>query len=387
LPFYRAEIYTKNGDKKVLRREASGANELLRELTADGIIVVSLTEETEPKRFWNNKKRKLTLSEQQLFCTTVCSFMRSGLPLVEILNLLQKQTRDKQLRPIYIKLREYVEGGRSLAASMQELGVFRESLVGMVESGEKSASLADLLERAAELLAGEISLRRKIKSSLTYPLLMLCVGLAVVVFLLSFVVPRLTEIVVQSGAELPFITKLLIGISKIVRIGIIPLLAVCAVIGYYFWKHDKKIEIPFFKDVKENLAFAMIFSQVGTLLKSGMPLVQALLLTSPLDTEQGRLENVAKQIKEGYRFSQGLENEGSFPEEIITVVRVGESGADLPGTLLRLGSSCWEYARISMERLATLAEPAIILVMGVLVGFVVIAVLLPIFDLSSLAGM
>lgn len=387
MPFYKAEIYTKNGEKKLLHREASGENELLRELVSDGSIVVSLTEETAPKHFFGKRKRKLTLSEQQLFCTTVCSFMRSGLPLVEILNLLQKQTRDKGLRPIYIKLREYVEGGRSLAGSMQELDVFRESLVGMVESGEKSASLADLLERAAELLGGEISLRRKIKSSLTYPLLMLCVGIAVVIFLLSFVVPRLTEIVVQSGAELPFITKLLIGISKIVRIGIIPLLAVCAVTGYYFWKHDKKIEIPFFKDVKDNLAFAMIFSQIGTLLKSGMPLVQALLLTSPLDIVPDRLENIAQQIKEGYRFSQGLENEGSFPEEIITVVRVGESGADLPGTLLRLGASCWEYARISMERLATLAEPAIILVMGVMVGFVVIAVLLPIFDLSSLAGM
>jgi len=388
LPFYKAEIYTKNGEKKILRREATGENELLRELSSQGSTVVSISEETEKRAFWlGAKKRKLTLSEQQLFCTTVCSFMRSGLPLVEILNLLQKQTRDRQLRPIYIKLREYVEGGRSLAASMMELGVFRESLVGMVESGEKSASLADLLERAAELLSAEISLRWKIKSSLTYPLLMLFVGLAVVIFLLSFVVPKLTEIVVQSGAELPFITKLLIVVSKVVRVGIIPLIAAAVLVGYYYWKHDKKIELPFFKDVKQNLTFAMIFTQVGTLIKAGMPLVQALILTAPLDSVSGRLENVAGQIKDGYRFSQGLENEGSFPEQIVTVVRVGESGADLPGTLLRLGTSCWEYAKISMERLATLAEPAIILVMGVLVGFVVIAVLLPIFDLSSLAGM
>ncbi|MBQ0054970.1 MAG: type II secretion system F family protein [Synergistaceae bacterium] len=313
--------------------------------------------------------------------------MRSGLPLTEILGLLQKQTRDKTLKPVYVKLRESVEGGKSLAASMQELGVFRDSLVGMVESGEKSASLAELLERASELLANEISLRRKIKSSLTYPLLMLLVGTGVVIFLLSFVVPKLTEVVVQSGAELPFMTKLLIAVSHAVRLAVLPLLAGAVLAGYWFWKHDKKISLPFFKDIKNNLAFAMIFSQIGTLTKAGIPLVSALQFTAPLDPVKGRLDSVAEQIKQGYRFSQGLEKEGSFPEELVTVVRVGESGADLPNSLLRLGASCWEYARNSMERWSTLAEPMIILVMGVLVGFVVIAVLLPIFDLSSLAGM
>ena len=386
MPFYKAEVYTKSGEKKLLKLEAAGESELLRELSADGSIVVSIKEDTGIKRsLIGNKTRRLTLSEQQLFCTTVCSFMRSGLPLTEILSLLQKQTRDKTLRPIYIKLRESVENGKSLALSMQELGVFRDSLVGMVESGEKSASLAELLERASELLTNEISLRRRIKSALTYPMLMLLVGIAVVIFLLSFVVPKLTDIVVQSGAELPVITKVLIFISHAVRITIIPLLAAAVVTGYWFWKNDKKISVPFFKDIKDNLAFAMIFSQIGTLTKAGMPLVNALKLTSPLDPVKGRLDSVAEQIKQGYRFSQGLEKEGSFPEEIVTVVRVGESGANLPDSLLRLGASCWEYARTSMERWTTLAEPAIILVMGVLVGFVVIAVLLPIFDLSSLA--
>lgn len=387
MPFYKVDVYTKRGEKKVLRMEAAGENELLREAASHGNIVIGLKEEKETgTSIFGNQKRKLTLPEQQLFCITICSFMRSGLPIRDILNLLQKQTRDKHLRPIYARLREYIEGGRTLSASMQELGVFRKSLVGMVESGEKSASLADLLERSSELLANEISLRRKIKSSLTYPVLMFFVGLAVVIFLLSFVVPKLTEIVVQSGAELPFITKLLIAVSHLVRITIVPLLAALALTGYYFWKHDKKITVPFFKDTKDNLAFSMIFSQLGILINAGIPLVQALNLTAPLDPVHGRLENVAEQIKQGYRFSQGLEKEGSFPEEIITVVRVGESGSNLPDTLLRIGAGSWEYAKTSMERLATLAEPLIILIMGLLVGFVVVAVLLPIFDLSSLAG-
>ena len=124
----------------------------------------------------------------------------------------------------------------------------------------------------------------------------------------------------------------------------------------------------------------------GTLLRAGMPLVQALKLTEPLDPVKGRLSVVSEHIRQGYRFSQALEKEGSFPEEIVTIIRVGESGSNLPDAAVRLGASCWEYAQSSMQKWATLAEPLIILVMGVLVGFVVVAVLLPIFDLSSLAG-
>ena len=388
MPLYRAEVYTAGGEKKTLSREAAGENDLLRELAAQKYTVVSVKEQR-PRAFsptGRRRAKKLTLEEQHIFCTTLSSFMRSGLSLTEILALLQKQTLDKNLKPIYTRLRESVEDGRSLAASMASLGVFRESLVGMVESGEMSASLADILEKAAELIQNEISLRRKIQSSLTYPVLMLFVGLGVVVFLLSFVVPKLTALVVESGAELPFVTKALIFLSDAERVGFAPILLVALAAFLWIRRSGRKISLPFFKDIRDNMTFSLIFSQTGTLLRSGMPLVQALRLTEPLDPVKGRLPAVAERIREGYRFSQALEREGSFPEEIVTIIRVGESGGNLPDAAERLGRNCWEYAQSSMQKWATLAEPMIILLMGALVGFVVIAVLLPIFDLSSLAG-
>ncbi|NLD05360.1 MAG: type II secretion system F family protein [Synergistaceae bacterium] len=326
----------------------------------------------------------MSLDDQHLFCITLSSYIKSGLSITDVLRLLRKQTRNKLLRPIYTELRESVEGGRSLAASMRVAGVFRESLVGMVESGERSASLPDILEKAAELIHNEIHLRRKLRSSLTYPLLMFLVGLAVVIFLLTFVVPRLTALVIDSGAELPFVTRLLIFISDAVRIGFIPFLIALLIVFIFLRRSGRSITIPIFKEIKENIAFSMIFSQTGTLLKSGLPLIRALKLTEPLDPVKGRLQIVQDHISKGYRFSQGLEKEGSFPEEIVSVVRVSENGRDLPDGLIRLGSNCWDIAQSSMQKYATLAEPLIILVMGFLVGFVVIAVLLPIFDLSTL---
>jgi type II secretory pathway component PulF len=389
LPLFKAEIYTPDGEKKLLRREAAGENDLLRELLAEGLVVVGLKEEKTGTwsfiRRKDGKAKQCSLEDQYLFCVTLCSYMRSGLSITDVLKLLQKQTRSKNMKPVFTELRESVEAGRSLALSMQTSGVFKESLVGMVESGEKSASLPDVLEKAGEIIQNELRLRRKLKASLTYPLLMMFVGLGVVVFLMSFVVPRLTELVVDSGADLPFVTKLLIFISHAVRLGFMPFIAVAAAAFFYCRARNKKLSLPIFQDIRDNVAFSMIFSQVGTLVKAGIPLVKALKLTEPLDPVKGRLQKVADHIRKGYRFSQGLELEGSFPEEIITVVRVGESGGSLPDGLIRVGNNCWDYAQAAMQKWATLAEPVIILAMGFLVGFIVISVLLPIFDLSTLA--
>ena len=388
MPLYRAKVYTQNSERKQLRQEAPSENDLLRDLTAKGYVVVSVAEDKPRLRSFAGraKKKNLSLEEQYIFCSTMSSFMKSGISMTDVLRLLQKQTRSAKLKPVYTELRESVESGKSLASSMAETGAFRPSLVGMVESGEKSASLADILEKAGELIRNEISLRRKIQSSLTYPLLMLFVGFGVVVFLLSFVVPKLTALIVESGAELPLVTKILIAASHAVRIGFIPFVILAAFAYIYMRRKGINITHRFFRDIRDNLTFSMVFSQTGTLLRAGMPLVQALKLTEPLDPVKGRLEKVADEIRRGYRFSQALENEGSFPEEITTVIRVGESGGDLAGASLRLGAGCWEYAQNQMQKWASLAEPVIILIMGLLVGFVVVAVLLPIFDLSSLAG-
>ena len=389
MPLFKAEVYTADGRQKELRKEAAGENELLRELISDGLTVINIKEENSRSlNIFSGRRKKakqISLEDQHLFCITLSSYIKSGLSITEVLRLLQRQTKNKLLRPIYTELRESVEGGRSLAASMRVAGVFRESLVGMVESGERSASLPDILEKAAELIHNEVHLRRKLRSSLTYPLLMFVVGMAVVVFLLTFVVPRLTALVIDSGAELPFVTRLLIFISDAVTMGFIPLLIALLIVFIFLRRSGRSITIPIFREIKENIAFSMIFSQTGTLLRSGMPLIQALKLTEPLDPVRGRLQVVQDHIKKGYRFSQGLEKEGSFPEEIVSVVRVSENGRDLSDGLIRLGSNCWDIAQSSMQKYAELAEPIIILVMGFLVGFVVIAVLLPIFDLSTLA--
>lgn len=390
MPLYKAEVYNREGKCIELKEEALSEGDLIKTLLSKGFSVTSVSEMKERHglriSFKKSTVKQLSLDDQYLFCMTMSSYLKGGLTVTEVLRLLQKQTKKGTVRPLYTKLRESVEEGRSLASSMRSSGAFRDSLTGMVESGERSASLPEILERAGSLIENEIKLRRKLRSSLTYPVLMLIVGIGVTVFLLTFVVPRLTALVIDSGAELPFVTKVLITVSNGVRMSLIPAAFAIPVLGWLAAKGKLKVNIPLFRDIKENITFAMIFSQVGTLLKSGISLVEALKLTEPLDPVKGRLKTVEDYIRKGYRFSQGLEKEGSFPEELVSVIRVGENGRNLSDSLIRLGAGCWDIAQSSMQRYATLAEPAIILVMGFLVGFVVIAVLLPIFDLSTLAS-
>jgi type II secretory pathway component PulF len=385
MPVFKVKAYDSKGDLKSLRRDSANEDELIRSLSLEGYVPISVEAER-AKKSSERTVKTLKLTDQHLFCTMLSAFLQSGLSMTEVLRLLQKQTRDKHLQPVFSELRESVESGRSLAQSMTMQGVFRESLVGMVEAGERSSSLPNVLDRASALLHSEIALRRRIQTALTYPLLMMVVGCFVVAFLLVYVVPQLTGIVVQSGKELPIATKILLGMSSAIKAGGIPALIAALAAYLYMKRKGRKISIPLFSETRNLLTVSLLFSQLSTLIKSGVPLVQALEMSSTLDRREGRVKFLADEVRKGYRFSQSLERHGSFSEDIVSIVRIGEVGGNLPDCLDRIATNSWEFAQASMEKWSTLAEPLIIIVMGSFVGFVVMAVLLPIFSLSDLAG-
>ncbi|MDR1019310.1 MAG: type II secretion system F family protein [Synergistaceae bacterium] len=382
MPLFKIKGYDAKGVMKALRRDAATEEELLRAMQLEGFVPVSV--EADKKKAGAKRAKQLNLDSQNLFCTMLSAFLRSGLAITEVLGLLHRQTRDKSLKGIFSELALSVESGRSLAQSMKAIDAFRPSIVGMVEAGERSSSLPDVLEKASSLLQGEITLRRRLQSALIYPVLMMIVGAFVVIFLLTYVVPQLTSIVIDAGGTLPLVTRMLLGISSAVKAGFLPVLLLSYLAYRHFKKKGKDLSIPLFKDIRNNLSVSLIFSQLATLIKTGVPLVQALEMSAPMD-QAGRMPFLADEVRKGYRFSQSLERQGSFSEDVIAIVRIGEVGGNLPDCLDRIAKNSWDFAQNAMQKWSTLAEPIIIIVMGVLVGFVVMAVLLPIFNLSDLA--
>ncbi|MDR1515722.1 MAG: type II secretion system F family protein [Synergistaceae bacterium] len=382
MPLFRIKGYDAKGVMKTLRRDAATEEELLKSMQLEGFVPISV--EADKKKADAKRVKPLSLDSQNLFCTMLSAFLRSGLAITEVLGLLHRQTRDKSLKNIFSDLSESVESGRSLAQSMKAIDVFRPSIVGMVEAGERSSSLPDVLEKASSLLQGEITLRRRLQSALVYPVLMLIVGAFVVIFLLTYVVPQLTSIVTDAGGTLPLATRMLLGISSAFKVAFLPVLLISFLAYRYFKKRGKTVSVPMFMDIRNNLTISLIFSQLATLIKSGVPLVQALEMSAPMD-RAGRMPFLADEVRKGYRFSQSLERQGTFSEDVVAIVRIGEVGGNLPDCLDRIAKNSWDFAQNSMQKWSTLAEPIIIVVMGVIVGFVVMAVLLPIFNLSDLA--
>lgn len=383
MPSYRYSAYDTSGKlrKGILDAPSSTrAGELLAEQNLVAVEIIEGAAESV-------KKGKIFgLAYHSLFCKGLASYLNRGVPLAEALRFLSRHSSDRRVSAACLHLHESVQGGKRLSAALEETGLFRDDLVRIVDSGERTSAMSSVLEQVARQYAMEDKQRRKIRSALTYPVAMSIIGVGVVVFLLTYVVPKLTELFTEMGQQLPLPTRILLAITAFLRSWGLPLLLVLLLLILYIRRRKKKFTLPFFRRVRENITLSLVMSHLSTLLSAGIPLVQALNMASSMDSNSQRWLEAARLVKEGFRFDRALEKQGAFSEEVIYILRIGEMGGDLPGAIKQVSEMNWEEALESMERLSTLAEPVLVLFLGFSVGFVVLAILLPIFELSSLAG-
>ncbi len=383
MPSYRYSAYDKSGKlrKGIIDAPSSTrAGELLAEQNLVAVEIIEGAAESV------KKGKVFGLAYHSLFCKGLSSYLNRGVPLAEALRFLSRHSNDRRVSAACLHLHESVQGGKRLSAALEETGLFRDDLVRIVDSGERTSALSGVLDQVARQYAMEDKQRRKIRSALTYPVAMSIIGIGVVVFLLTYVVPKLTELFSEMGQQLPLPTRILLAITAFLRSWGLPLLLVLLLVILYIRRRKKKITLPFFRRVRESITLSLVMSHLSTLLSAGIPLVQALNMASAMDPNSQRWLDAARLVKEGFRFDRALEKQGAFSEEVIYILRIGEMGGDLPGAIKQVSDMNWEEALESMERLSTLAEPVLVLFLGFSVGFVVLAILLPIFELSSLAG-
>ena len=383
MPSYRYSAYDTSGKlrKGIIDAPSSTrAGELLAEQNLVAVEIIEGAAES------IKKGKVFGLAYHSLFCKGLSSYLNRGVPLAEALRFLSRHSNDRRVSAACLHLHESVQGGKRLSAALEETGLFRDDLVRIVDSGERTSALSSVLEQVARQYTMEDKQRRKIRSALTYPIAMSIIGIGVVVFLLTYVVPKLTELFSEMGQKLPLPTRILLAITGFLRSWGAPLLLVLLLFVLYIRRRKKKFTLPFFRRVRESITLSLVMSHLSTLLSAGIPLVQALNMASSMDSNSQRWLEAARLVKEGFRFDRALEKQGAFSEEVIYILRIGEMGGDLPGAIKQVSDMKWEEALESMERLSTLAEPILVLFLGFSVGFVVLAILLPIFELSSLAG-
>ena len=383
MPSFR---YTAYGEDGRLRKGILDAPSPVRAgeiLAGQGLVAVEIIEGASEH---GRRGKPFGLSYHSLFCRGLASYLKRGVSLAEGLKFLSRHSSDRRVAAACLHLHESVQGGKRLSAALQETGLFRDDLVRVVESGERTSALAGVLEQVARQYSLEDRQRRKIRSALTYPLTMTVIGIGVVVFLLTYVVPRLADLFSDLGRSLPLPTRILMASASFIRSWGVLLLLVMAMVVFFLRKRRKSLSLPFFRRIQENISLSLVMSHMGTLLSAGIPLVQALGMASSMDRDSRRWIETARLVKEGFRFDRALEKQGSFSEETAYIIRVGEMGGDLPEAVRQIAEMNWEEAQERMERVATMAEPLLVLLLAIAVGIVVVAILLPIFDLSSLAG-
>ncbi len=369
------------------------ARDKLRHLNLFPIEVLPGSEIIKKRNRWDRiKKEDVALLTRQL-----SSLLRSGLPLVESVESLAQQYEGRSLQRILLDIGSSIREGKTFHTALSQYPhVFSSLYLNMVKAAEESGELDKVLSHLSSLLFREITFKNKVKNAFTYPLFVLTVGAGVLTFLLLKVIPSLSKLFAQFNYPLPFLTKLLITFSQYLKtngkwlgLGII----ILSVLSFFLHKkfRDKidewRVKIPLLGKIFLRIMLTNFSFTLASLIKGGVPILQALTLSRPILNNR-RMEQVIQEaeehIKRGESFSRTLREHPLFPPLFIQMVELGEKGGNLEEMLEESSRIYEEETEILLSRFSILLEPIVILGIGVVVGIIVIAILLPIFQMNEI---
>lgn len=346
-----------------------------------------------------SRSRSFSAANLSDFTRQLATLLDAGLQVVPAMAILIRQSRDEASRHLLTQIRENVNEGMSLEKAMEEHPkIFTELYVSLVRAGEASGALGMILNRLADYLELQQNLRRRLSGALAYPALMVLTGASVLIFMLTFVIPRVVKIFSQAQQDLPWPTRFLINGSYVLtQYAELWLLAAAGLTaGVFLWlRTDKglwawegaKLKIPLFGGLILKRAIARFGRTLGELLSAGIPILDAMTI-SKLVIGNRVLEHWVDRAREethkGGALSQALERSGYFPPVFSDMVGVGEQSGRLDDMLIRVSAHLEDESESTIQTMMSLVDPLLILVMGLAVGFVVIAVLLPLFEISQI---
>ena len=401
MPSFRYSAYGRGGGEVTGVVDADSLRAARERLKKDGLVprTIVLAEEAAVAGPLKALRRRVPLPELCLMTRRLATLLGSAVPVYEAVATLYAQERPGELKNILGRVRDRLAEGAGLAKALaSEPRVFGDSYVSMVAAGEASGALDVILERLAEFLEDQDAVRSKVVTSLAYPILMVVVGAGVMMFLLGFVVPKIVTIFEQSKAALPLITVVLIKVSRLVQRGWWALLLLAGAAVYTYrrlaggeeFRHRRDrflLRLPLIGALWQRLVLSRFAKVLGLLLVSGVPVIKAMDITSAAVVNReyrALLSRVKEELIEGGSLSAALGRSPLFPPLLVHMIGVGEKSGELERMLTKAGDAFEREFEAQVTRLMALLEPLLVLGMGVCVGLVVVAVLLPIFELNQL---
>lgn len=345
------------------------------------------------------KKSQVTAKELVIFSRQFSTLVGAGVPIVQGLTILGKQAKSPAFREVLQAVRQDIESGLSISEAIgKHPQAFPPLYISMVKAGELGGILDTILERLSAYLESAEALKSKVKSALMYPLVVLGICACVTVFLMVFVIPTFKTIFGEMGAKLPLITELLLGASDLMKkyilvIAVVPVGAYHGAIAFYAapcgrrWVDARLLALPVVGLLMTKVAVARFTRTLATLVKSGVPILQA------LDTVAATAGNVVVTeavlstrawISEGGRMSEPLAQSGIFPDMVVSMIAVGEETGALDVMLAKIADFYDQEVDADVKGLTSMIEPLVMVLMGFIVGTIVIAMFLPMFNMPNL---
>ena len=423
MPIFEYKAYAAGGSTKKGVIDADTPRDARQRLRRDNILVSELVE----LRSGARKKRKPakgTVQKKDSLMQRIQSFRQSqhtgqsakdieivaaitrqmgtllgaGIAMAETLDAIIDQAQTRRVETMFRSIRERITSGTSLGDALAEYpALFSDLYVNMVKAGEATGNVDIVLGRLADFLQSQRALQRKVVSALTYPIMMMIIGFLVVGILVSFVVPKITGMLIDTGQEMPTPTKILIAISdwfKAYWIAI-PVAAFIIIIIFnkvYATKKGQlaidraKLRMPIVGELMRKQAVARFTRTLATLLASGVPAVRSLEITSAVVGNRvlsDATDHIRKRILEGTDIATPLKQSGVFPSVVGYMVSVGEQSGQLEEMLDRIANSYDEEIEVVTERVTTLLEPLMIVALACVVGFIVWAIVQPILQVGN----
>ena len=398
MPVFQCKIGTADGRVLEKEFEATDRQSLLENLEEQGFFVFQIRRAGLRGLFGTSGgarlsgRRFLTLNQEMVV------LLRSGLPILQVLDTLVERMEAGRLLEVLREIRSDVKGGSALSDAFGRFpGMFPQLYVASLRAGEQSGDLPVTLARYIAYQKRAEAVKAKVRSATFYPALLAIAVVAVLAFLLLYVIPNVTQVYADAGAELPLLTRLVIGVSNGLVTSLpvwLPLLIVGVVVARRLAQTDRgsylvdrwKLRLPFFGALFSEYALSAFCRTLSTTLASGITVVQSMQMARGVLNNrllEDRMGVAVRKIQEGTRISDALEQTETIPVLALRMIGVGESSGSLGDMLNDVADYYESEVERRLERLATLVEPLMMLIMGVLVGGIVVAMYIPIFQLAG----
>ena len=352
-------------------------------------------------------KGRVKLTELSVFCRQFSTMIDAGVSLVRCLSVLQEQATSKRLQRITADIQSEVEAGNSLSKAMSKYPlVFNNLFIGLVKAGEVGGVLEESLQRLSHFLEKDLELRRKVKAAMTYPVIVMVVAVLIVVGLVTFILPKFFKLFEELGVkEFPAMTLFLKNCSDFLTMGfptrqiIIGICVFAAMVAFKAFVRTKfgkrlydrfKLKVPVFGKLNHKIALARFSRTLGTLLVSGVPILQAMeTVAGTVDNDilAEAIMNARARIREGDRIGDPLKKSGLFPPMVVQMISIGEESGALDSMLTKVAEFYESEVDSALESLTAAIEPVMIVFLGGCVGFIVVAMFMPMVSIiQNLSG-